>query len=248
MVYYYSAVDTLVGIDLYTGNRFSNVKIQLPSNAIFENISYSCIDTAIYGITRQTFISTVYDSLLMTNIEVIDSTTFRLSKINPNTGFVDLISPYSIGYSGNLSVGSFIDPSSFTFYLSDGIKIIGVSLSTGLVTSIETKTFSSGAIALNMIRSAENCYGTNEIRINTRTGIEELENIEINIFPNPAQNLISVTNKKQFNTIEIIDYKGLSILKTTDEIIDISILPQGIYILKLIKQDGNFISKRFVKN
>lgn len=248
MVYYYSAVDTLVGIDLYTGNRFSNVKIQLPSNAIFENISYSCIDTAIYGITRQTFISTVYDSLLMTNIEVIDSTTFRLSKINPNTGFVDLISPYSIGYSGNLSVGSFIDPSSFTFYLSDGIKIIGVSLSTGLVTSIETKTFSSGAIALNMIRSTENCYGTNEIRINTRTGIEELENIEINIFPNPAQNLISVTNKKQFNTIEIIDYKGLSILKTTDEIIDISILPQGIYILKLMKQDGNFISKRLVKN
>jgi hypothetical protein len=57
-----------------------------------------------------------------------------------------------------------------------------------------------------------------------------------------------VTNKKQFNTIEIIDYKGLSILKTTDEIIDISILPQGIYILKLMKQDGNFISKRLIKN
>ena len=59
MVYYYSAVDTFIGIDLYTGNPYSTVTIQLPSNAIFENISYSCVDTTIYGITRQNYISTI---------------------------------------------------------------------------------------------------------------------------------------------------------------------------------------------
>lgn len=248
MVYYYSAVDTLVGIDLYTGNTFSEVKIQLPSNAIFENISYSCIDTAIYGITRQNYTSIVYDSLLMINIEVIDSTTFRLSKINPNNGNVEIISPYSIGFSSNLSVGSFIDPSSLTFYLSDGNKIIGVSLISGLVTSIETKTFSSGAIALNMIRSTENCYGTNEIRINTRTGINEIEDKEIKIFPNPAQNKITLIYQSTFNKIEIIDIKGIIRLKSNENNIDISSLPEGLYIIKLTNQDGRVIFKKIVKN
>ncbi len=248
MVYYYSAVDTLVGIDLYTGNTFSEVKIQLPSNAIFENISYSCIDTAIYGITRQNYTSIVYDSLLMINIEVIDSTTFRLSKINPNNGNVEIISPYSIGFSSNLSVGSFIDPSSLTFYLSDGNKIIGVSLISGLVTSIETKTFSSGAIALNMIRSTENCYGTNEIRINTRTGINEIEDKEIKIFPNPAQNKITLIYQSTFNKIEIIDIKGIIRLKSNENNIDISSLPEGLYIIKLTNQDGGVIFKKIVKN
>jgi len=248
MVYYYSAVDTLVGIDLYNGNTFSEVKIQLPSNAIFENISYSCIDTAIYGITRQNYTSIIYDSLLMINIEVIDSTTFRLSKINPINGNVKIISPYSIGFSSNLSVGSFIDPSSLTFYLSDGNKIIGVSLISGLVTSIETKSFSSGAIALNMIRSTENCYGTNEIRINTRTGINEIEDIEIKIFPNPAQNKITLIHQSKINKIEIIDFNGITKLKSNEDNIDISSLPQGLYIIKLTNQEGGVIFKKIVKN
>ena len=53
------------------------------------------------------------------------------------------------------------------------------------------------------------------------------------------------------NHFEKIGYKFIdliSILKTTDDTIDISNLPQGIYILKLMKQDGNFISKRLIKN
>jgi hypothetical protein len=73
MVYYYSAVDTLVGIDLYTGNPFSEVPIQMPNNSFFENIAYSCADTSIYGLTRQNYTSMVYDSLFMDYMQVIES-------------------------------------------------------------------------------------------------------------------------------------------------------------------------------
>jgi hypothetical protein len=156
MLYYYSAVDTLIGIDLYTGNQYSAVTIVLPPYGIFENIAYSCIDSTIYGLTRQVYISSVFDSLIMDYVDIVDSTTFRLSKINPNTGVVTFISPYNIGAGGNLTGGAFIDPNAMTYFFSNGNEIAGVSLVTGLITSSVPKSFSSGAFSLDMMRSTQN--------------------------------------------------------------------------------------------
>lgn len=250
MVYYYSAVNSLIGVDIYTGNTFSSVPIQLPSNAIFENITYSCVDTAIYGITRQNYISSIYDSLLMVNVEVVDSTTFRLSKINPNTGVVTFISPYNIGAGGNLSGGSFIDPNSLTYYFSNGNQIVGASLISGLITSSATKTFTSGAVAFDMMRSSQNCYGSAKIRNNTTTRVDEIANskLEAILFPNPSQNEISIKINFIFNNIEILDFKGSLILETKEKTIDISCLPSGIYFAKVITENGQSFTSKFVKN
>ncbi|MBK7040298.1 MAG: hypothetical protein IPH46_07455 [Bacteroidetes bacterium] len=76
----------IVGVDLYTGNIFSQPAIQLPADTYFENFTYSCADTAIYGLARKNYYSTYYDSLLQMTMTVFDSATSRLSKIDPNTG------------------------------------------------------------------------------------------------------------------------------------------------------------------
>lgn len=250
MVYYYSAVDTLIGVDIYTGNTFSSVPIQLHSGAIFENITYSCIDTSIYGITRQNFISSVYDSLFMIDFEVLDSTTFRVSKINPNTGVVTFISPNNIGLGGNLSGGSFIDPNSMTFFFSNGNQIVGVSLVSGLITSVVTKTFTSGAFSLDMMRSTLNCWGASKIRNNTTTGVNEITNAKLDwiLFPNPAQNEISLKNDELFSSIEIINMNGKVILETKEKTIDISDFQSGIYVAKILSQNGTMSVRKFVKN
>jgi hypothetical protein len=250
MVYYYSAVNRLIGIDINTGSPFSSNLIQLPSTAIFENITYSCADTAIYGITRQNYISLIYDSILMTNIEVVDSTTFRLSKINPNTGAITFVSPYNIGVGGNLSSGSFIDPISMTFFFNNGNQVVGVSLVSGLITSSVTKTFSSGAFAFNMMRSTQNCYGATKIRNNTTTDVDEIlsSKLDVIIFPNPAQNEISLKINASFIKIEILDFKGAVILETKEKTIDISSLSQGIFLAKVFTQKGEFFINQFIKN
>ena len=250
MLYYYSAVDTLVGIDLYTGTKYSAVPIQLPSYGIFENIAYSCADTSIYGISRFNYVTKVYDSLVMDYIEVYDSTTFRLSKINPNTGAVTLISPYNIGVGGNLTGGSFIDPNAMVYYFSNGNQIVGISLNTGLITSSVTKTFSGGAFALDMMRSALNCYDAIAIRIKLETNIEEV-NASISqavLFPNPAQNSIEIKAEASFSHIEILDYKGGLVLIANEKTIDISNLPSGFYVAKLIADNGAAVMGKFVKN
>lgn len=250
MLYYYSAVDTLIGIDLYTGEAYSTVPILLPPYGIFENIAYSCIDTTIYGITRQNFVSTVYDSLFMEYIEVIDSTTFRLSKINPNTGEVTLVSPMNMGAGGNLTGGAFIDPSSMTYFFSNGNKIVGVSLVTGLITSSVLKTFSATAFALDMMRSTENCFGAARARFNNTTGVDKIAdaNIDGTLFPNPAQNEITISINASFSSIEIIDFSGNKMFETKEKTIDISSLPSGIYLSKVMTENGTLITSKFVKN
>ncbi len=250
MLYYYSAVDTLIGIDLYTGAEFSAVPIQLPSNAIFENITYSCIDTSIYGLTRQNYISSVYDSLIMEYVDVVDSTTFRLTRIDPMTGAVAFVSPNNIGAGGNLTGGSFIDPNSMTYFFSNGYEIVGVSLVTGLITSSVTKTFPSGEIAFDMMRSTQNCFGAAKIRNNTTTGVNEIANLRLDgiLFPNPSQNEISVKINSIFNKIEILDFRGSLILEAKEKTIDISNLPNGIYFAKIITENGGLFTSKFIKN
>ena len=250
MVYYYSAVDTLIGIDLYTGAEFSATPIALPLYAIFENIAYSCIDTSIYGLTRQNYISTVYDSLIMDYVEVVDSTTFRLSKIDPNTGIVTFISPNNIGAGGNLTGGAFIDPASMTYFFSNGNEIVGVSLVTGLITSSVTKSFPSNEIAFDMMRSTQNCFGALRVRFNNTTGV--VENTDFNpdgiLFPNPAQYQIVLNTDASLKNVLIFDFKASLILESKEKTIDISGLPSGIYFARITTENGDILARKFVKN
>jgi hypothetical protein len=249
MIYYYSAVDTLVGIDLYDGSVFSEVPIQLPANGIFENIAYSCADTSIYGISRQNYTSIVYDSLFMDYIEVIDSTTFRLSKINPNTGAITFISPYNLQAGSNLTGGAYIDPNTMTYFFNHGIQIIGVSLTSGLITSSVTKTYPSGEIALDMMRSTQNCYGALKMRENPILENEDiLSDDNLHVYPNPSNSKITISTNSPLIFISIIDLTGKEVLKTKEKTLDISELSNGIYLVKCNFENNIVLARKLIKN
>ena len=239
----------MVDIDLYTGAKFSESPILLPTPGIFENIAYCCIDKSIYGLTRQNYITSVYDSVNMMHVDVIDSTTFRLSKINPNTGAVTFISPYHIGAGGNLTGGSFIDPDAMTYFFSNGNKIAGVSLVTGLLKSNVPKSFELDAFAFDMMRSTQNCFAAQALRMNNSTGIEVISNskTEMILYPNPAQKEITLKINTSFNHIEIFDSRGHLILVSKQKTIDVSRLSSGIYFAKVVAKNGSFFTGKFVK-
>lgn len=249
MIYYYSAVDTLVGIDLYDGSVNSEVPIQLPPYGIFENIAYSCADTSIYGISRQNYTSIVYDSLFMDYIEVIDSTTFRLSKINPNTGAITFISPYNLQAGSNLTGGAYIDPNTMTYFFNHGIQIIGVSLTSGLITSSVTKTYPSGEIALDMMRSTQNCYGALKMRENPILENEDiLSDDNLHVYPNPSNSKITISTNSPLIFISIIDLTGKEVLKTKEKTLDISELSNGIYMVKCYFENNIVLARKLIKN
>ncbi len=250
MLFYYSAVDTFVSVDLYTGNIYAEVPIQLPANAIFENFTYSCVDTAIYGIVRQNFISSVYDSLLMQYIDVIDSITFRLAKINPINGQVAIISPYNLALSATLNGSCFIDPDSMQYYFSNGNDIVGVSLSTGQITSQVTKTFPANHMYFDMMRSTKNCFGAQKVRLQQPNSLVDIsiENPSLlSVYPNPVEDILSLHGINGIKQVSLYNLSGQCLMKESHTQLNVSTLNKGLYFIQVQTQQGQRFTAKFSK-
>ena len=244
MVYYYSTGSNLIGVDMYTGLIYTNSAIQLPANNYFDNFTYSCIDTALYGLVRTNYFNNVNPNLL-------DSSTVRLGKINPTTGVVTILSTsslYGIGYS--LNAGSAIDPNNMTFYYSIGSHLVGASLFNGQLNSVDSLTFVNGDY-FDLMRNFDNCRTISIIRNNTSTGISETGESTISIAPNPANEFINIQSKDLINTLEIYNLQGQLMMseKSGSSIHQLSLLnfKTGIYLLKVTMKDGSIVSKKIVK-
>ncbi len=87
----------------------------------------------------------------------------------------------------------------------------------------------------------------------TATGIAEINNnLNISITPNPTQNKISITSNCKINNITLLNTLGEIVLQQqlneskNKIILDVAVLPKGIYFLKCISHKRNAI-KKFVK-
>ena len=235
----------LIGVDMYTGLIYTNSAIQLPANNYFDNFTYSCIDTALYGLVRTNYFNNVNPNLL-------DSSTVRLGKINPTTGVVTILSTsslYGIGYS--LNAGSAIDPNNMTFYYSIGSHLVGASLFNGQLNSVDSLTFANGDY-FDLMRNFDNCRTISIIRNNTSTGISETGESTISIAPNPANEFINIQSKDLISTLEIYNLQGQLMMseKYAASTIQVSTqgLTNGIYILKVKTNDNEIYKKKLIKN
>ncbi len=77
--------------------------------------------------------------------------------------------------------------------------------------------------------------------------IKETTNIQNSIFPNPATNLITISNSEAYSQISIYTLRGQLILneKASQEL-DVSKIPAGTYIIKMLGKDKT-TSERFIK-
>jgi hypothetical protein len=238
MVYYFSTGSNLIGIDIYDGSIFSDVPFNNPNGMAFDNFTYSCADTSIYGLIRQNYFSAN---------QQFDSSTIKLGKINPNTGLVTEVSPYSIfsgGYS--LNAGSTIDPDGMIYYFGNGDAIIGVSLITGLVVSNQSYSFEDG-MYFDLMRNNQNCITARAERFaNFATTIVDKNEAEnFSVYPNPSTGVFSFKDTKNLNTVEVYSILGEKILSQTNQkTITLSGFSKGVYfarvnggvVLKMVKE------------
>lgn len=79
-------------------------------------------------------------------------------------------------------------------------------------------------------------------------GLEEFNDSQINIFPNPTKQNLSISSKQKINQIEIFDIMGKKVMTSNSNfnIINTSNLEPGIYNLKMILKDQT-ITKSFIK-
>lgn len=239
MVYYYSTGSTLMGLDIYNGSIYSNPTMVLPQYGMFDNFTYSCADTALYGLVRQNFYTGT----------TLDSAIVKLGRINPTTGVVTVISPYALSASGySLNAGAAIDPSTMTYYFSDGANIIGVSLITGLETVNEPLVFSDG-MYFDLMRNYDNCIDAIPNRPNPSTGTTTVTNkAAILVYPNPTSDLLTVSASNTIERVELSGLDGRIVLSqnggTSSLNVDMHDLPQGLYFAKVFMTDGVVMTEK----
>lgn len=84
-------------------------------------------------------------------------------------------------------------------------------------------------------------------KLNQFVGIEQTkENDRINVFPNPATNLITIEGEN-VSWIIISDMNGRVIIQSSKKQIDISVLAKGVYFAQIIISDDKKVIRKLVK-
>lgn len=257
MVFYYSNGAQLVGLDMYNGSIFSNPTLTFPNGGEhFDNFTYSCADTSLYGLVRTNYFSQFYDPQTMFTTQVLDSATIHLGKVDAMTGVVTKISSQSLGvgaYSVNGS--STIDPVNMIYYFisggsTGGLAIYGVSLQTGLVVSQGTIS-NAGALYFDMMRIQSDCYESRPTRLNpVSAGINETSLSNIKTFPNPCGDEIQVQSDEDMQSYELYSSNGLLLQTGSLEVDKVTLnlrgFSEGVYYLNIITSKGKS-TKKIVK-
>lgn len=254
MVFYYSNGSQLVGLDMYTGGIFSNPTLTFPNGGQnFDNFTYSCSDTTMYGLVRSNYYTPVYNPVTGITTQVFDSAAVHLGKVNAMTGEVTKIGTQSIGVSSfSVNGSSTIDPVNLIYYFisgsGTGLTIYGVSLQTGLVVSQGTIS-NTGALYFDMMRIQSDCYESYPTRFNPSVNIEEtVTNTQnVNVYPNPFSNQITVSSETGLQKIELFHANGQVIENTSvsgkEFTLETSQLMNGVYFLQVTNLEGMEIIK-----
>lgn len=78
---------------------------------------------------------------------------------------------------------------------------------------------------------------------------KNIADINVSIYPNPSTNFLFIENKNiKINIVNVLDFTGKIVkeIKTDIDIININDIPNGIYFIKLITDEG-IITKKFIK-
>ena len=73
--------------------------------------------------------------------------------------------------------------------------------------------------------------------------------VEITIFPNPVQNILSFQTQEAIKEVFVYDVLGkkINITKISDKSLDVSVLSKGLYILKIVGENDTMFSSKFIK-
>ena len=92
------------------------------------------------------------------------------------------------------------------------------------------------------------CEMMSEVFAYTPVGINKTEQSNFDIYPNPVRDVLYITANMQGAHITVVNMQGKLVLHCFEKrYIDVNQLNKGLYLL-MIKQDGNTIYRKFIKN
>lgn len=88
--------------------------------------------------------------------------------------------------------------------------------------------------------------GSNEfvLYIHQSNAVQTNDLARFSVYPNPVYDVLHITSAKPVQQTEVFDITGRQVLSTQQTVIDVSNFNKGYYLVKVILQDGNVITKK----
>lgn len=90
---------------------------------------------------------------------------------------------------------------------------------------------------------SDNTIPKNWIAAEFYDNVETVSNDDFSVYPDPTSDILHIISDKKFVSFEIIDLTGKVLVKTTDNLVNVSSLPNGIYLLKINTKHNAFVKK-----
>lgn len=174
-----------------------------------------------------------------------------ITQYPPVANFLTVSSNPSCAHTFTLTDNSTNSPTSWSWYMPGATPSIS-TLQNPVINYTTSGTKNITLIATNSSGSSTSI--TQTVSVNTCTGLEELTNAQISIYPNPASDYItiSVDNAIEYLTIKLIDVLGNEILSNyTQQSVSklyLSGISNGIYSLSIIDSQNRAFTKLIVVN
>ncbi|WP_417195914.1 T9SS type A sorting domain-containing protein [Bizionia sp.] len=257
-------VDENVGYSLTVGGQYSNESNDAGLNLIFQNYNVTSYEM-VYGYTNETMM----DKLGVVSCEDCDVEQFLQDLTNYNSviNYVDIFSGdvLSNGLVLNLvdnNVGSFVSYSNEIAVTNDGglnqiFSDYNVRLyeNVNVGTSYEQYELVCNCDA-NLLKQELDSYSTvvsitDYVYASFLLLTADIESQGVKIYPNPFTNTINLDTVTPIKTIEVYNILGKRVhvsSKTRNFENFAPTLTRGIYLLKIINQNGQTSTKKLIKN
>ena len=100
--------------------------------------------------------------------------------------------------------------------------------------------------------SNHNCVAKNWITVTANLGIDQVESLNVNIYPNPASRFLNISSEAMLSQVEVYNTVGQKVISTsvngTALRLDLNSLASGHYTLRLLDAEGNQTTRKFVIN
>lgn len=138
-------------------------------------------------------------------------------------------------------------------------EISGSFIATGLEKFLTIGNFHDGALcdsATAQIPGLVNCcaayYYIDDVSLteDTITGIDEANNIDLSIYPNPSTNIVQISTQEILLEVNVVDIRQKTIIalkpNKSNTHIDVSQMEDGIYIVQCKFKNGDILYKKMV--
>ena len=101
-------------------------------------------------------------------------------------------------------------------------------------------------------KSTKNCTATNWITVTANVGIDEVEALQVNIYPNPASRYLNIESAEAMTEVVLYNAVGQQVVSRhidgTAVQLDLSQLATGTYTLRVNGADGSLTTRKVIVN